>query len=296
MEAAEKVFRDALDKPNLAKLGRIRTPEVLLKIANAIAMCRPQSVFIISDSEADVRACRELALAQGEEKPLRLKDHTIHFDLPEDQGRMVDQTYYIANPDEEVSVLARKLLRDEGLAYVQKHMTRDHGRPADARGLLQPRARRRQGGDPGAHDLELGLRPSQRQHPVPQRLRSLRRRGEAGGRLLHQRAQPGHRTLGGHPQGSDLHGPELAHDVQHVLHLRRQHPDAQEGQPPVRRGPGHLPSPRLGALGAHVHHGPDRARRQEDLLRRCRARPDAARPPRPWWARTSSATTWRRCG
>jgi phosphoenolpyruvate carboxykinase (GTP) len=122
VEEAERVFDDALDRENLAKLKRIRTPEVLLKIANAISLCRPASVFVVSDSAADVRACRELALERGEEKPLRLKDHTIHFDLPEDQGRMVDQTYYIANPDEEVSVLARKLLRDEGHAYVQTHM------------------------------------------------------------------------------------------------------------------------------------------------------------------------------
>jgi phosphoenolpyruvate carboxykinase (GTP) len=119
---AEKLFAGKLDKDNLAKLKRIRTEEVLLKIANAIAMCEPDSVLIVSDSPADVRACKKLALERGEEKPLKLKDHTIHFDLPEDQGRMVDQTYYIANPDEAVSVLARKVLRDEGLAYVQTHM------------------------------------------------------------------------------------------------------------------------------------------------------------------------------
>ncbi len=48
--------------------------------------------------------------------------HTIHFDLPEDQGRMVDQTFYIANPDEQVSSLAKKELRDESHAYVREHM------------------------------------------------------------------------------------------------------------------------------------------------------------------------------
>lgn len=122
MEEAERLFQKTLDTGNLAKLKRIHNPDVLLRIANAIAMCEPQSVFVVSDSAADVKACKELALKRGEEKPLRLKDHTIHFDLPEDQGRMVDQTFYIANPDEEVSSLARKVLRDEGLAYLKTHM------------------------------------------------------------------------------------------------------------------------------------------------------------------------------
>jgi phosphoenolpyruvate carboxykinase (GTP) len=119
---AEELFAGKLDKENLGKLKRIQNQEVLLKIANAIAMCEPQSVFVVSDSAADVRACKELALKRGEEKPLRLKDHTIHYDLPEDQGRMVDQTFYIANPEEDVSSLALKVLRDEGLAYVTTHM------------------------------------------------------------------------------------------------------------------------------------------------------------------------------
>ena len=44
----------------------------------------------------DAAACRKRSMDGGEECPLAMKDHTLHFDLPEDQGRMVDQTYYIA--------------------------------------------------------------------------------------------------------------------------------------------------------------------------------------------------------
>ena len=35
--------------------------------------------------------------------------HTIHFDLKEEQGRIIDRTFYIANPDEQVSTLANKI-------------------------------------------------------------------------------------------------------------------------------------------------------------------------------------------
>ena len=66
---ANGLFEQRLDKENLAKLKRVRNEEVLVKIASAIAMCEPQSVFIVSGSPADVRHCRELSLRRGEEKP-----------------------------------------------------------------------------------------------------------------------------------------------------------------------------------------------------------------------------------
>ncbi|MEW5814008.1 MAG: phosphoenolpyruvate carboxykinase (GTP) [Spirochaetota bacterium] len=121
--SAGAVFEKNLDKENLKKLNRIKNGEALLKIANTIALCRPADVFIISDSAADIDRCRELSLKNGEESPLALKGHTIHFDLPEDQGRMVNQTFYIANEDEDVSVLAKKLVRQEAHEYIKTHMS-----------------------------------------------------------------------------------------------------------------------------------------------------------------------------
>jgi phosphoenolpyruvate carboxykinase (GTP) len=122
LEEAKKVFDSALDGDNRAKLQKIGTTDALLRIANAIAMCAPDRVFIIGSSPRDVEACRSMSLEGGEECPLAMKDHTLHFDLPEDQGRMVDRTYYIANEEEEVSVLAKKMLRAEALSYIQGTM------------------------------------------------------------------------------------------------------------------------------------------------------------------------------
>jgi len=121
--SARKLFASKLDKENRAKLDAIKNEEALLKIANAISLCGPDSVFINSGSAEDVKAAREMSLRHGEEKPLALKDHTIHFDLPEDQGRMVDATYYIANEGEDVSSLAKKMMRPEAHEYVKTHMS-----------------------------------------------------------------------------------------------------------------------------------------------------------------------------
>jgi len=122
IDEARSLFEEKLDETHLARLSRIGNEEALLKIANAIAFCQPDAVYITTGSPEDMQAIRQMSLDKGEERPLAMKDHTIHFDLPEEQGRIVDRTFYIVNEDEPVSVLGKKTLRDEALAYVQEHM------------------------------------------------------------------------------------------------------------------------------------------------------------------------------
>ena len=119
---AQALFRERLDPENQAKLALIRNQKALLKIANAIAMGEPEDVLVFTGSQADLARVRQISHAKGEEKPLAMKDHSIHFDLPQEQGRIVDRTFYIVNPDEKISVLAKKVLRDEAHAYLAKFM------------------------------------------------------------------------------------------------------------------------------------------------------------------------------
>ena len=119
---AQEIFEAKLDADNLAKLGRIKTEDALLKIANAIAFCQPDDVFITTGSDADNALIRTRSIEKGEEKPLAMDGHTIHFDLPQEQGRIVDRTFYIVNDGEETSVLAKKMPRVEASAYIKEHM------------------------------------------------------------------------------------------------------------------------------------------------------------------------------
>ena len=121
-EAAMQLFENKLDDKNLSRIQKIKHPQVVIKIANAIAMCEPESVFVNTGSEADKRFIREMALQKGEEAELPMQDHTIHFDLKEEQGRIIDRTFYIANEGEEVSSLANKIYRAEALADVRDKM------------------------------------------------------------------------------------------------------------------------------------------------------------------------------
>jgi phosphoenolpyruvate carboxykinase (GTP) len=122
IDEAKSIFKEKLDAENLAKLGKIKTEDALLKIANAIKFCKPDAVMITTGSPEDMKKIRQMSLDKGEESHLAMKDHTIHYDLAEEQGRIVDRTYYIINEGEAVSSLGKKMLREEGLAYVKEHM------------------------------------------------------------------------------------------------------------------------------------------------------------------------------
>ncbi len=119
---ADEIFAQKLDADNRSKLHKIKNEEAILKIANSIAMCKPDTVFINTGSEDDCTYVKKLSLVKGEERELALKDHTIHFDLPEEQARIIDRTFYIVNEDEETSLLAGKMPRSDALDYIRKHM------------------------------------------------------------------------------------------------------------------------------------------------------------------------------
>ena len=121
-EEVKRVFRDSMDDADFAKIEKIKSAEARLKIANAIALGRPSKVLVNDGSPEDVLRIRKLVVEYDEEKNLNIPDHTIHYDLAEEQARIVDRTFYIANPDEKVSSLANRIDRDDAYNYVKEYM------------------------------------------------------------------------------------------------------------------------------------------------------------------------------
>ena len=119
---ARDIFSSTIDEANRCKLEKISNEEALIKIANAITMCSPDSVFVNTGSPEDVQWIRDYSLRQGEEKKLAKAGHTIHYDLPQDQARLVKQTFYIVNEGEDMSSLAKTIPRDEARDYVKEFM------------------------------------------------------------------------------------------------------------------------------------------------------------------------------
>ena len=122
-DRAEAIFEKLMDETQLERIGRIKNKEIIIKIANAAAMCRPDSIFINTGSKADCAFLRDLAIKKGEEKSLPMMGHTIHYDLEDEQGRIVDRTFYIANEGEKINVLANSMPRKEALSEVRYGMS-----------------------------------------------------------------------------------------------------------------------------------------------------------------------------
>ena len=123
LDDAKALFESKMDGKHFSRIGKIQNEEALLKVANAVAMCDPDSVVINTGSEDDRRFVKKLALEKGEEAELAMENHTIHFDLKQEQGRIVDRTFYIANENENISSLANRMERDEALKQVREIMT-----------------------------------------------------------------------------------------------------------------------------------------------------------------------------
>ena len=75
-----------MDNKQFARIKDIKNAEITLKIANAIVMCDPDSIFVNTGSKEDRQFIRELSLKNGEEATLPMENHTIHYDLKDEQG------------------------------------------------------------------------------------------------------------------------------------------------------------------------------------------------------------------
>lgn len=120
---ARRLLEERMESAQFRRIAHFENTAVLLKIANAVVMCRPDRIFINTGTEADRQFVRDMALAKGEEEALPMQGHTVHFDLAEEQGRIIDRTYYVANDNELVSTLALRMSRPDALETVRKGMT-----------------------------------------------------------------------------------------------------------------------------------------------------------------------------
>ncbi len=123
IEDAWRAIEERTDDSNLSKLKSIDIESVIIKIANAAVMCGPNLIFINTGSNEDKDFIKNGALKAGEEKPLAMEEHTIHYDLKEEQGRITDRTFYMAEPDEIISSLANRVDRNEAFDDVKNKMT-----------------------------------------------------------------------------------------------------------------------------------------------------------------------------
>ena len=108
-----------MDNISRAKLEALKNPKVMEYVEEAIKLCRPAKVTVITDSDEDYNYIRELAIKNHEETPLKLKGHTVHFDSPQDQGRDPAHTKYLLSKEVDWGLKVNYILKDEGLPEIR---------------------------------------------------------------------------------------------------------------------------------------------------------------------------------
>ncbi|MBI5347307.1 MAG: phosphoenolpyruvate carboxykinase (GTP) [Candidatus Aenigmarchaeota archaeon] len=84
-----------LTSRSLQKLILLGDARVNEKIVNAISLCKPEKVTVLTDSPKDAEYIRKLSLRNKEEHRLAISGHTVHFDGYFDQARDKNNTRYL---------------------------------------------------------------------------------------------------------------------------------------------------------------------------------------------------------
>src|SRR3989344_4982000 len=107
-----------MDEKSRKKLDVLKNPHVVKIIENYIELCKPAKVIVLDDSKEDLQYIRELSLKNEEEKKLKTKGHTIHFDGYNDQGRDLINTRVMLPKGKKLSKSTETIGRDEGLKEI----------------------------------------------------------------------------------------------------------------------------------------------------------------------------------
>jgi phosphoenolpyruvate carboxykinase (GTP) len=107
-----------MDMINQEKLKNLNNEHIIAKVKEAIELCKPGKVTVITDSKEDINYVRELALALGEERKLKMEGHTIHFDGYYDQGRDKANTKYLLSKDVDWGIKINSIKKEKGLKEI----------------------------------------------------------------------------------------------------------------------------------------------------------------------------------
>jgi phosphoenolpyruvate carboxykinase (GTP) len=113
-------LRERLGRENMDKLLKIDNPDLHAFVAKYVELCNPDRVLVSTDSPEDIRAVREAALRDGEERRLANEGHTIHFDNAGDQARDKEHTLILLPKGEEIGSAVATGDREDGCREVHE--------------------------------------------------------------------------------------------------------------------------------------------------------------------------------
>jgi len=117
-------FPQLISRTDWQKLSALQNEHINAIVTEYIHLCQPTKVSIISDTPDDIAFVRQLALSEGEEQPLNITGHTIHYDGYNDQGRDKEHTRILVSDASLMSARLNTLDRAVGLAEIRQLLDR----------------------------------------------------------------------------------------------------------------------------------------------------------------------------
>jgi len=111
-----------MDSVNQNKLNALNNFHVKRYVLEAINLCQPDKVTVITDDEKEIQYVKELALKNGEEERLKLTGHTVHFDGYYDQGRDKENTCYLISDDIDWGIDVKSINKEKGLNEIRSYL------------------------------------------------------------------------------------------------------------------------------------------------------------------------------
>jgi phosphoenolpyruvate carboxykinase (GTP) len=115
----ENFLREKLEQKEYEKLIRLENKKIIAFVAEAIELCRPESVFVCTDTREDRDYIRQYTIEAGEETKLAIEGHTSHFDGFFDQARDKSKTKFLLPRGKELGANFNCLEKEEGVREIK---------------------------------------------------------------------------------------------------------------------------------------------------------------------------------
>jgi phosphoenolpyruvate carboxykinase (GTP) len=111
-----------INKANMVKLEALKNEKVMAYVEEAIKLCKPAKVTVITDAAEDIAYLRNLAIQNKEEAKLNMEGHTIHYDGVSDQARDKANTKYLLTKEVDWGMNINYVMKDKGLPEVISYL------------------------------------------------------------------------------------------------------------------------------------------------------------------------------
>ncbi len=114
-------LKERLPREHFQKLAKINNPKLHEFIAKYVELCNPSKIYVCDDSPEDEEYVRRKAIEYGEERPLAIEGHTVHFDNYYDQARDKKNTKILISGGKELPFI-NTMEREKGLEEIHELM------------------------------------------------------------------------------------------------------------------------------------------------------------------------------